>query len=105
MPKYLRVAPHTIIYGADGRTTLIHIHWHGWGHSVARGVALNSFDVGPAGSPKYLRYRVHVRASQLATCDGHRTYLRIEVRAFQPGQHKDVGVYPTRLRELWGHCS
>lgn len=104
-PGSTRVAPNAITYGADGRTELTHIRWSQWGAPVATATATNAFNGGPAGAPQWTRYGVRVRASDLATCDGHRTYLTVTVRAVRPSQGKDVGVDPTNLRSLWHRCS
>lgn len=95
--------PATIVFGADGRTSLDEMAWRRWGgrSAVARGAFEQ--DSGPAGEPDVTSKRALIVASEPARCDGWSTYLKLKVRVHQ-GDGRTTIWEPISLASSWRHC-
>lgn len=71
--------PHTMHFGADGRLAYVKLSWSHWGRGVASANGIRRDDAGPAGHPEYIRHKIHMSASHVATCGQHRAYTRLVI--------------------------
>jgi hypothetical protein len=93
-------APAMLMFGADGRTTLVGLQWSGWGEPAAVAQGMWKADVGPAGEPQYIEAPATLTASAIERCDGLPTYTHLTLSSPNP----EAGIYPNDLTKLWSTC-
>lgn len=77
-----RARPRIIFNGGDPSGYVDHIHWHSWGHRVAKARGLNAI-FRPGGGYYSRRVWIKLRASHLGRCHpgGPRAYRHLSYRA------------------------